>query len=529
MARKIKRFTTLAMLALVSLLAVVLTGAASAQDPGTGASASKECPGVAAQLGQTITCGFVVQNIGAFPAQITALNEQSPFPGGSVNNITCTAAGVSKTVGDTLANDVPCAGTFQVTIPNDPALCGSFVLDRVTIELLYTNFPQPLIAGAFATHTTAVICPADISITKTADELSKIGDPVNYTFVLKNEGNATATRVSVNDTVLGDISASFPATLAAGASATVTLTRTVLASDPDPLVNTVTAIYSSGATQDTATATDSTNLFQPGVSVSKSCAPDPINVGASEACTIVVTNTGSPDSPGLVNGTISDSLTGNLLAAGNTAVTSSTCTAALATGASCTIVTGRTVLEADRPGPLVNTVTVHYNPAGFPNDITASASDSVAINPPPPTASPLTIGFWKTHAPASCKQGNGNQADALTPNIGNGIELGANYTETSACKLVQLLSKNNTAGVSQPGDPIFNMVAQLVGVELNINNGTSGTCDGIAAAITSAQNLLTAVHFNGLTHDALTATQASLASSLNTTFDSYNNGTLAGC
>ena len=31
------------------------------------------------------------------------------------------------------------------------------------------------------------------------------------------------------------------------------------------------------------------------------------------------------------------------------------------------------------PNPLVNTVTVHYNPIGFPNDITATATASVTI------------------------------------------------------------------------------------------------------------------------------------------------------
>ena len=89
------------------------------------------------------------------------------------------------------------------------------------IELLYDQFPVPLTAGAFATHTTAIVCPADISITKTADELSKVGDPVTYTFEICNDGDATVNRGSVTDTLLGDITASFPATLAAGACATV--------------------------------------------------------------------------------------------------------------------------------------------------------------------------------------------------------------------------------------------------------------------------------------------------------------------
>ena len=126
------------------------------------------------------------------------------------------------------------------------------------IELLYDQFQVPLVAGAFATHVTGIVCPADISITKTADEFSKVGDPVTYTFEICNDGDATVNRDSVLDTLIGDIGASFPATLAAGACATVTSDRTVADGDPDPLVNTVTAEYSSGSgiltTTDTATA-----------------------------------------------------------------------------------------------------------------------------------------------------------------------------------------------------------------------------------------------------------------------------------
>ena len=143
-----------------------------------------------------------------------------------------------------------------------------------------------------------------------------------------------------------------------------------------------------------------------------------------------------------------------------------------------------------------------------------------------PSVGALTIGFWKTHAPASCKQGNGNQSDDLTPNLGlpTGITLGT-YHLTDPCKAVQLLSKNNVNGVAEPGDPIFNMVAQLVGVYLNLNNGAS-TCAALNTALASAQTLLTAVHFDGVTHDTLTAAQTTLANSLNGTFDSFNNGNL---
>ena len=146
-------------------------------------------------------------------------------------------------------------------------------------------------------------------------------------------------------------------------------------------MNTVTATYSGAGASATASASATTNLFQPAVDVTKNCAPDPIQVGGAETCTIVVTNTSSADSPNLENGTIMDSLTGNLLDAGEHRRRQQHCAAVLPTGGRCTITTARTVLAGD-PNPLVNTVTVHYNPVGFPNDITDSASDSVAIRRP---------------------------------------------------------------------------------------------------------------------------------------------------
>ena len=126
-----------------------------------------------------------------------------------------------------------------------------------------------------------------------------MGDEVTYTFEICNVGDIPVTRGTVTDTLLGNITESFPATLAVDQCVTVTRTRTVLAGDPDPLTNTVTATYtlrSSGSATDTASA--STNLFQPGVDVTKTCTPDPVVVGEVVTCTIVVTNTGSDDSSG---------------------------------------------------------------------------------------------------------------------------------------------------------------------------------------------------------------------------------------
>jgi hypothetical protein len=223
-----------------------------------------------------------------------------------------------------------------------------------------------------------------------------VGDSVTYTFEICNDGAGVANRVSVIDTLLGNLTPVFPADLDPDECATVTRTRTVAPGDPDPLTNTVTAIYRTGASSDTATASASTNLFQPSVDVTKTCTPAVADVGDAVTCTIVVTDTSSDDAPQLVNGTIVDTLTGNLLAAVNPARVSSTCTAALpdpvgAPQGTCTIVTRRTVLATD-PDPVCNTVRVNYNPQGFPNNI---RDEATACVPRPEKGEGCTPGFWK--------------------------------------------------------------------------------------------------------------------------------------
>ena len=102
----------------------------------------------------------------------------------------------------------------------------------------------------------------------------------------------------------------------AGASCTITASRTVLAGDPDPLPNTVT-VSPTGRGRPHAgppsadTDSHSVNLFQPSVDVDKT--GDTLSkVGDTVNYTITVTNTSSADSPDLV-WTISDTLLGDLL------------------------------------------------------------------------------------------------------------------------------------------------------------------------------------------------------------------------
>ena len=110
--------------------------------------------------------------------------------------------------------------------------------------------------------------------------------------------------------------------MAPGACETAPVTRTVVAGDPDPLINTVTATYTAGVQSVTEALFSGDDRVVPAccLTSTKSCSPDPVTIGAVETCVIGVANTSSADSPDLASGTINDTLNGDLLAAGNPAV-----------------------------------------------------------------------------------------------------------------------------------------------------------------------------------------------------------------
>ena len=165
-----------------------------------------------------------------------------------------------------------------------------------------------------ADHSVDLVDP-DLLITKTGDELSKPGDVVTYEFYIENTGDCTLNRQSVNDTVLGDITANFPATLGPGDSTTVTKTREVLPGDPNPLVNTVTAIYVVPELGNRITATGgphSVDLVHPELDVTKTADPPVAEVGDTITYTIEVKNT-SPDTD-LILVSVVDDLLGDLTA-----------------------------------------------------------------------------------------------------------------------------------------------------------------------------------------------------------------------
>jgi len=221
-----------------------------------------------------------------------------------------------------------------------------------------------------------------ISVTKTGDTLSKVGDPADYTVTIQNTGALTLYKDDITDTLLGNItlngvdqvnsyvqSNTCGASLAPGASCTITLRRTVQAGDADPLPNIVSVVYrgKSDLSGSAVSGTDdhSVNLFQPSITFDKSVSKNLSKVGDSVIYTLTLNNTSSSDTPDLVC-TISDPTLGI-----NKSVT-------LASGAS-DITTMSYTFQAGDPDPYNNTASVSCSPTGFPNVLAASDSESVNL------------------------------------------------------------------------------------------------------------------------------------------------------
>ena len=88
-------------------------------------------------------------------------------------------------------------------------------MNTVTVHYNPSSFPNDITASA--TDSVIIEPPPVITVTKVADELSKVGDPVTYTIEVCNTGLVAVDRESVIDSLIGDITDEFLATLAPGA------------------------------------------------------------------------------------------------------------------------------------------------------------------------------------------------------------------------------------------------------------------------------------------------------------------------
>ena len=161
-------------------------------------------------------------------------------------------------------------------------------------------------------------------------------------------------------------------------------------------------------------------------------------------------------------------------------------------------------------------------------DFTVTSGETKTFNvnnTPPPRGDARTIGYWKNWS--SCT--GGNQTPILDQTLGkSGVALGSKLTVKTCAQAVAILSKSTIdTGAKMASDPAFNMAAQLLAAKLNVIR-TAATCAAATTAINDANSLLSAVGFTGKSTwtNTMTAAQKSLANSLASTLDDYNNNKL---
>jgi hypothetical protein len=255
--------------------------------------------------------------------------------------------------------------------------------NTVTLTCSPDGFPNVLEKSD--THSVNLFQPS-VTIDKDGDDYSKVGDSVDYTITVHNTSSADSPNLTctITDPLLG---VNKVVNLAPDAQDVTNLSRTVLITDPDPLINTASVTCTvDGFTNvlGPLTSSHTTQLFQPAVEVIKS-GPTSAHVGDTITYSFTINNLSSTDSPNLVLDSVTDTVLGSL-----TATASSNGCSSLAAGGSCSFTFDYTIQAGD-PNPLVNVVTVHYHPANFPNDITDDDDHSLEVI----SMLGCTPGFWQ--------------------------------------------------------------------------------------------------------------------------------------
>ena len=220
------------------------------------------------------------------------------------------------------------------------------------------------------------IAQPGLDVNKTCPATATVGSEITYTIDIVNTGNEALDILSVVDTVNGhagvNITSSFPDTVAAGATVSATFKYTVLASDPDPLPNSVAAtaegvISEASVTGNASCVTDIVHV--PGIDVTKSC-PAAVAEGEDIEYTITVQNTGNEPLTGV---TVTDTLLGDITGDFNVDFANPFPAGATATA------TVTYEQQAGDPDPITNTVTAEGVGADSGTKATDTASCTTDI------------------------------------------------------------------------------------------------------------------------------------------------------
>ena len=319
-------------------------------------------PTTVTAAGQTVNYAFLVTNTGNTTVSGVGIDDTLTAPAGPAASITCPAPTLAPTGRTT------CTATYTVTQAD---------IDNGTIDNSATaSGTPPTGPAATSSRSTATVnaSPApSLTLVTSADPsvITVIGEPVAYSFLVSNTGNATLTGITIDDVLAAPAGPALviscaATTLAPAAQTTCTATYTSTAADFGKGVIDNTAAASgtspqgakitSGPSGSTVDAIPSRKL-----TVVMSASPTTVtSIGQRLSYAILITNTGDV--------TITDISPDDTLTAPAGPALSISCPATtLAVGASTTCIAGYTSTAADFVnGTITNTMTVSGTPPNGP-------------------------------------------------------------------------------------------------------------------------------------------------------------------
>jgi len=299
----------------------------------------------------------------------------------------------------------------------------------------------------FDTSEFAATVAADLSITKTDSPDPVIaGSPLTYTLTVTNSGPASASSVSVVDTLPASVtfvSAAGVLFTCSNAGNTVTCTTPTLGVGTSTITINVTAPTTAGtifnsatvsaATPDPNTANNNTGAIGTTVAgsanlgITKIDSPDPVTVGSNVTFTINVTNAG----PSAANNvTVTDMLPVSLTHVSSTSTqgscgfTSPTVTCNLGTLANGGTATITLVATANTAGSVFNTANVSATESD-PNTANNTATSNTAVNPPS-----ADLSLTKSASPAVVTTGSNITYTLIASNAGPQSATNVTLTDT---------------------------------------------------------------------------------------------------
>ena len=316
------------------------------------------------KIGDDVTYTFTVTNLSSDDAPMLELLSMNDTVLGDLTT-TANAAGCAS-----LAFGETCSFNVVYTVPDtapDP------LINTVTAVMSPNGFPNEL--SRSDTHEVNLFQPS-IEIEKLGDELSKIGDSVEYSLTLFNTSSPDTPPMlcTITDPMLG---VNQQELLASGTSMNWLIDYIVPDDASDPLVNTATATCSPTGFPNvlTATSTWSTNLFQPGIEVTKT-GTELSKIGDEVTYMFRIDNTSSTDAPRLELIDMTDTVVGDL-----TAIAGAAGCDWLASGDYC-MFSVTFLVPDDAEDPMHNHVHVIMSPEGFPNLIEGGADHEVNLFQP---------------------------------------------------------------------------------------------------------------------------------------------------